>query len=362
MNLKRLLSFLLPAACALLFAARLAGAAESSVEEISRSIRAMQPPNEIAAPRALPSKRRASVSISELDKLRGATTMAANAICAAAEKIRSHADDFSKSAGKLFDKTEQIEMASEKKTSEFADIQSALALISKTAEILDEDSAAAIAGIDKSLAEMKDGSSLLSELEDNARALIADSQSVALQLSVIKDKADRISAVVGTIKSVVERINTLAVNASIEAERTGDTSIGFKAVAVEITKLGDTTAAAAARISEMASAMCKSVNSGVGEMKDFAPIMQGCKESIKNVREAVAAALSTTLELSPKFGEISKGIAAHSENIANIGENLGKLSARSTEARYSIARLKYRASTATATVAAIKLKLKNFGA
>lgn len=348
--------------CALAFAARAGGAMGGAVESVLRAINAMQSANETAAIRELSEKRRAGVVMDEIEKLRQAAFGAADSILGIVGKIKAETADFSKSADNMFERAAQIEKTSEKKTAKLADIQNALALISKTAKVLDGDAKAAVAGIDSSLAEMKGGANLLLELEENARMLIADAQNVALQLSIIKDKADRISMVVNTIKAVSERINTLSVNASIEAERTGETSIGFKSVAVEITKLSDTTAVSAMRISEMASAMCKSVNSGVGEMKDFSAIMQGCKESIRNARETVSAAQATTLGLSPKFGELSKGIAAHSENIASIGENLGKLSARSADGKYNVARLKYRASTITATAAAIKLKLKNFDA
>jgi len=303
------------------------------------------------------------ILIIEIEQMRNTTHQVIVSISKYLLDINSKVITLAERTKEMSDKSAHIEYNAEKKSTKLSDIQNSLSLINKTSTILNEDSSEAVKGIKSSIAEMKDEALLLTELEENAKMLMSDAQNVALQLSIIKDKADNIANVVNSIKSVGERINMLAINASMEAERNKETSGGFKDVANEITKLSDITAVSAMRISEMASTMCKSVGLGVGEMKKFSLIMNNCKDSIKNVREIVSVAQETTLELSPKFDELSKGIMAHTENITNIENTLVHLSEKSIESRNAIATLSHKTSTINAiasTVIPIKLpKIKD---
>ena len=343
-------------ALSLMFYKRIIG----TIATLSKSILLVQSSREKIAVKELAEEKSSFISIDEIEQMRSLMLKTAQHISKLVESVWQKTSKLSEESTEMFEKSAHIEKIAETKASKLSDIQNSLTSISKTAEILHEDSAEASEGIKISILEMKEGSALLGALEENAKTLIADSQNIELQLSIIKDKADKVANVVDSIKTVSERINMLAVNASIEAERSGEIAGGFKDVANEITKLSDTTAVSAMRISEMAVTMCKSVNSGVSEMKEFSLIMQGCKESVKNVRESVFAAQETTLELAPQFDDLASGIDAHADTISNIEKNLTKLSEKSSESKQTVARLKRRTSTVNATTSAIKLKLKNF--
>ncbi len=331
-----------------------------TISRLSRSFLMMQNFNEKAAIKELSSKNTYFAPIAETEQTRKLMLKTAKNISRLVGSITAKTSKLSQASAEMFEKSEHIEKISETKVSKLNDIQSSLTSISKTAESLHEDSYDAAEGIKISISEMKEGASLLGSLEENAQTLISDSQNVELQLSIIKDKADKIANVVENIKTVSERINMLAVNASIEAERAGESAGGFKDVANEISKLSDTTTVSVMHISEMAQSMLKSVNSGVNEMKDFSLIMRGCKESVKNVRDSVSVARTTTLELTPQFDALSSGIDTHADTISGIEKNLAKLSEKSSECKIKSSELRSRTSTVNATSAAIKLKLKNF--
>lgn len=299
------------------------------------------------------------ISITETENFKRHTIGLAKSVSAYVKTLSTLAGEISESAAKMGEKISAISAATEEKISKLNGIQNALGVIAKTAQVLNEDSAGALDGMGNSLGEMKDGASLLLELEENAKTLVADSQNVEFQLSEIKDKADRVAAVVSDIRTIGDRINMLSVNASVEAERSKD-AVGFKSVAVEVAKLSDTTAAAAARISDTATGMCASVKSGVSEMKNFSLIMQSCRESVKNVRETISTAQKNTMELSPKFGDMSKSIYAHADNVAVIEENVNKLFEKAAESKNTAAELKADIETLAATAEAIRQRLQNF--
>ncbi len=347
---------------AILLANVLAKKLLKEIEQISKSIKLMQKLECKTAIKDISSKKE-TLFISETEQLRITTLHLSESIFKHLSNIKSKVANFSECTKEMENKVGNIENNSENKNAKLSDIQNSLTQINKISEILNEDSIDAIQGIESSNIEIREGATLLSKLEDNAKSLMSDAQNVALQLSIIKEKADKISNVVSSIKSVGERINMLAVNASMEAEGNKETSAGFKDVANEITKLSDISAVSTMRISEMASTMCKSVSFGVSEMKNFSLIMQGCRDSIKNVRESVSVAQETTLELSPKFDELSKGIKTHTDNISNIEHNLTRLAEKSAENKSTIAQLHHRASTINAIVStAIPMKLPQINA
>ncbi len=287
-------------------------------------------------------------------------------VVAFSEKMARCGDEIGRCARSLSAEVETVservgalEKYAVRKSAKLAQVQGALTSAGVAATMLGETSAEIAGGVAGAISEMKDGAALLSALGESAKNLVSDSQNIALQLSDIKDKSDKIAAVVDVIKMVGERINMLSVNASVEAERAAETSGGFKTVAAEINKLSDSTAVSAMRISEMAAAMCGSVKAGVDEMRNFSAIMSASKESIKNVRETIVAAQNTAVELSPKFDDLLKGIAAHADNISAMEEILSKLSEKSNESRTAATVLKTKISLIAATDDAIKIKLRN---
>ena len=302
----------------------------------------------------------ADMYFSELKNLQNATIKSLNKISEVLSNLETNAQNLNFDTSLMSKKSEKISNALDLKTSQLTDIQARLATIAKATEILSEDSTVATTGIQKSLTETKESSTLLSELEINAKKLIEDSQAVELQFSEIKEKADQIESVVASIKSISERINMLAVNASIEAEINAEQTASFKDVTLAITKLSDSTAVAIIKISDMTSSMLNSVNSGITEMKNFSLVMQTCKESIKNVRQTVAIAQSTTLELSPKFEELKQNIYSHADNISNIEISLNRLNEKSVESKRTLALLKGKIATSATITEAIALKFKNF--
>lgn len=338
-------------------AALLANALRSRIATVERALRASLSDRN-AAGRIL-GESRGVLRISDIERM-------GERVAAFSEKMARCGDEIGRCARLLSAEVETVservgtlEKHAVQKAAKLAQVQGALTSAGVAVSMLGETSAEIAGGVAGAIAEMKDGAALLSALGESAKNLVSDSQNIALQLSDIKDKSDKIAAVVDVIKMVGERINMLSVNASVEAERAAETSGGFKTVAAEINKLSDSTAVSAMRISEMAAAMCRSVKAGVDEMRNFSAIMSASKESIKNVRETIVAAQNTAVELSPKFDDLLKGIAAHAESISGMEEILSKLSEKSNESRTIATVLKTKISLIAATDDAIKAKLGN---
>jgi methyl-accepting chemotaxis protein len=89
------------------------------------------------------------------------------------------------------------------------------------------------------------------------------------KLATISQRAGGITAVVTTIAKVADQTNLLSVNATIEAEKAGESGRGFRIVAQEIRRLADQTALATKDIERMVRDMQAAVSSGTMEMDRF---------------------------------------------------------------------------------------------
>ncbi len=85
------------------------------------------------------------------------------------------------------------------------------------------------------------------------------------------------------IRDIAERVNLLALNASIEAARAGDAGQGFSVVAQEVSKLADSTKTALRDIGKIVNTMTSEIHNGQSESTEIANLN---KTFIAKVRDA----------------------------------------------------------------------------
>ncbi|BBF41881.1 methyl-accepting chemotaxis protein [Lachnospiraceae bacterium KM106-2] len=99
----------------------------------------------------------------------------------------------------------------------------------------------------------------------------------------VGEKAVKIDEITNVISNIADETNLLALNANIEAARAGEAGKGFAVVANQIKSLADTSADAAAEISELISAVSTSINSTVTQSQNN---MEEIKDSVGFVDKA----------------------------------------------------------------------------
>lgn len=83
---------------------------------------------------------------------------------------------------------------------------------------------------------------------------------VTERLAVLKANTEKMNTIIGLINEITSQTGLLALNASIEAARAGDTGRGFAVVANEISKLANQTSTATVDITSLVSEFTESLN------------------------------------------------------------------------------------------------------
>ena len=128
------------------------------------------------------------------------------------------------------------------------------------------------------------------------------------KLSTISQRASGITSVVTAIAKVADQTNLLSVNATIEAEKAGESGRGFRIVAQEIRRLADQTALATKDIERMVRDMQAAVSSGTMEMDRF--------------RNEVASRIAEVAGVSEQLGHIIEPVQSVTESLEHVHEGM----------------------------------------
>lgn len=171
-------------------------------------------------------------------------------------------------------------------------------------------------------AEGKDG---IGGMQAMLRGLSDETRSIAGKLALINEKTGNIGAVVTTITKVAEQTNLLSLNAAIEAEKAGESGLGFAVVAREIRHLADQTAVATLDIARMVKEMQASVAAGVMAMDRFAEDVRTSVETGNTVGTRLGEVIGRVQELTPEFQRVNEGMEMQSLGARQISDSMVQL-------------------------------------
>jgi methyl-accepting chemotaxis protein WspA len=184
------------------------------------------------------------------------------------------------------------------------------------------------------------GKADLAQMKETMDSLSRATRSIAKKLSIINDKANKISSVVTTINNISDQTNLLSLNAAVEAEKAGEYGKGFSVVAREISRLSEQTAVATDDIEYMVSEMQDSVRTGVDEMDSFGREIGSSVDEVLTISSQLSAIIDMVNNLKPQFKMLDDGIHGQSEGAGQISEAMDQLADASEQTRQSLSEFK----------------------
>ncbi len=163
---------------------------------------------------------------------------------------------------------------------------------------------------------------------------------ISSKLSIINDKAGKISAIVTTINKISEQTNLLSLNAAIEAEKAGDFGKGFAVVAREISRLADQTAIATKDIEYMVREMQSSVTSGVMEVDKFGQEVRNNNSVVSDGVDNLNDIIDKVKFLLPEFETVTQNMQSQTISAGQISEAMNQLSTVADQTKESLGEFK----------------------
>jgi methyl-accepting chemotaxis protein WspA len=157
------------------------------------------------------------------------------------------------------------------------------------------------------------------------KQLVESTASVSSKLGMIREKADRINAVVTTITKVADQTNLLSINAAIEAEKAGEYGRGFLVVAREIRRLADQTAVATLDIETMVRQMQDAVSAGVMQMDKFADEVRSGVGQVTTINQMTYEIITEVQSLSSRFQLVTEGMKNQAAGAHQINDAMTQI-------------------------------------
>ena len=153
-------------------------------------------------------------------------------------------------------------------------------------------------------------SQLAAQSGEVAERAAARMQDVTATMEQIDHSAGRVGEMLSTVEGIAFQTNILALNAAVEAARAGEHGRGFAVVASEVRALAQRSAQAAGEIKEIIGKSSAGVARGRALVSDTGRTMTEVVDSVREVKQVIAAIAQSSRQQSASVEEINRAIVA----------------------------------------------------
>ncbi len=164
-------------------------------------------------------------------------------------------------------------------------------------------------------------------------------------VKALANSAEQIGEIVELIGSIARRTNLLALNASIEAARSGEAGRGFAVVASEFKELAAQTSKATDEIAGQIRAMQDTTGASVSALHSIAGQVQQLEATAVSIASAVDQQSVAGQELARNIDTAARGTGEVTANVIQVRESALSTGATASQVLSSASELKSQAST-----------------
>ena len=188
---------------------------------------------------------------------------------------------------------------------------------SATAEVL-----ASAQTVASATEELHNSISEIARQVDQSRATSAKAVAItadgARAINALSATVDSIGSVVDVISAIAQQTHMLALNASIEASRSGEAGRGFAVVAQEVRDLAARTTDATRQIAQQIGAVRSQTHDAVAAIKASGATLNGLDEAAASIASAIEEQSAATQEIARSVGENAAAARQVSEMVEEL--------------------------------------------
>jgi methyl-accepting chemotaxis protein len=269
-----------------------------------------------------------------LQRIVGQAGLSAEQVAAAADTLRTHSGQVSESLEHI---TMTVRAISTGAQSQVESVQAGVAImeqmsgaihqIAETTRKVNETSTRALHSADVGREAISTAIGQMSSIHLTMRQLVVTVQSLG-------DYSEQIVQANGVIADIARKTNILALNASIEAVRAGQTGTGFVVIADEVRKLAKQTAAAADEVANLINGIQEEISSvvlstedGTREVSTGMTVVNLAEDAFRHIQAAVEEMSSQMLLVSGESEHIANQSRSAVSAIRKIDQVAGQSAA-----------------------------------
>jgi methyl-accepting chemotaxis protein len=210
---------------------------------------------------------------------------------------------------------------------EIDQLSTAMSQMTSTAQTVAEHAQHASALTEQASCQAETGQRFVKGTITKMSELSKDIAASAQAVTQVEERVAAIGSVVGTIQSISEQTNLLALNAAIEAARAGEAGRGFAVVADEVRNLAQRTQKATIEIQEMISQLQNSANSAVDLMEksvveaaDGVELVTNAGSELDGIVSQVQRINGMNLQIATVAGQQTSVAQEMDQNLTNVRE------------------------------------------
>ncbi|WP_241759079.1 methyl-accepting chemotaxis protein [Pyxidicoccus parkwayensis] len=224
------------------------------------------------------------------------------------KEVRQLADSMGSGAGELAAVSHQLRATAEEQTAGISRQATALQQLEATVEEIRQsshvtaDKARVLAASAEAAEQVgRDGGAALERTLTDLAAIRTEVSEMARHILAVDARTREVTGIVDAVKALADQSNMLAINAAIEAVRSGDSGKGFGVVAREMRSLADQSIKATERIRE--------VLDGVGaSMREAAKVSEQGEQRVRGSVDAVRTSGAQLQKLASIIGDTSSSV------------------------------------------------------
>ena len=171
----------------------------------------------------------------------------------------------------------------------------------------------------------ENGRGILAQLTGGFQQITSAADSARAKVEELNTHGENIQAILGLIEDIADRINLLALNASIEAARAGDAGRGFSVVAEEVRKLADETTKAISQVHKTITSLRGGVTEAQGSMTSVFEAVGSGEENVTATQDLLNDIIEGSTQISQNIEEIATIAGEQSMTVAKNNEQVGEI-------------------------------------